>query len=188
MTRKMSCSLLALVASMALGLAACSSTPVDPMAMSDRVPIDGVRGSSPASQSTAPTPLPALAGATVTHSEYLDPQNPLSSQRSVYFDFDAVSIRDEDVPLIERHGRFLASHSAVRIKIEGNTDERGGVEYNLALGQKRAESVLRALQIYGVKASQAEAISWGESRPRAAGHGESAWARNRRADLQYPQK
>ena len=120
--------------------------------------------------------------------DYLDPKSSISSQRTLYFDFDVFTIRGEDTPLIERHGKYLASHPGVAIKIEGSTDERGGVEYNLALGQKRAESVLRALRIYGVKDAQMEAISWGESKPRAAGHDEAAWAQNRRADLQYPAK
>jgi peptidoglycan-associated lipoprotein len=74
------------------------------------------------------------------------------------------------------------------IKIEGNSDERGSPEYNLALGQRRAEAVLKALEIYGVKTAQLEAVSWGKERPRALGHDETAWAENRRADLVYPQK
>ena len=98
------------------------------------------------------------------------------------------TIRGEDAPLIERHGKYLASHPALAIKIEGNADERGGAEYNLALGQRRAESVLRALRIYGVKDAQMEAISWGKTKPRATGHDEASWAQNRRADLQYPTK
>lgn len=181
-----------LLALMALGLGACSSTPIAPAPISSKPPVAvaaaPATAPTPAAPAAAPRPTPASAVATVSLPEYLDPKSPISSQRSVYFDFDVFSIRNEDTPLIERHGRFLASHPAVQVKIEGNTDERGGVEYNLALGQKRAESVLRALRIYGVKDAQMEAISWGESKPRAAGHDESAWAQNRRADLQYPQK
>jgi peptidoglycan-associated lipoprotein len=88
--------------------------------------------------------------------------------------------------LIERHGKFLASSPNVAIRIEGNADERGGSEYDLALGQKRAEAVLQALRIYGVKDSQMQAISWGKTKPKALGHDEAAWAQNRRVDLQYP--
>jgi len=120
--------------------------------------------------------------------EYLDPGSSIASQRSLYFDFDSFTIRSDDTPMIERHGKYLASHPALAIKIEGNADERGGAEYNLALGQRRAESVLRALRIYGVKDAQMEAISWGKSKPRATGHDEASWAQNRRADLQYPTK
>jgi peptidoglycan-associated lipoprotein len=181
----------ALLAMLALGLAACSSTPVTPAASPSTSPMAAAAPApAPASAppAAAPRPMPASTVATVSLPEYLDPKSGISSQRSVYFDFDVFSIRGEDAPLIERHGKYLASHPAVAIKIEGNTDERGGTEYNLALGQKRAESVLRALRIYGVKDSQMEAISWGESKPRSAGHDEAAWAQNRRADLQYPLK
>lgn len=132
--------------------------------------------------------MPASTVATVTLPEYLDPKSSLSSQRSVYFDFDVFSIRADDTGLIERHGKYLASHPEVAIRIEGNADERGGSECNLALGQKRAEAVLRALRIYGARDAQMEAVSWGESKPRAAGHDEVAWAQNRRADLQYPKR
>jgi peptidoglycan-associated lipoprotein len=74
----------------------------------------------------------------------------------------------------------------VAVKIEGNCDERGSAEYNLALGQKRAESVRQSLKVYGVKDTQLEAVSWGSEKPKAQGHDESAWAQNRRADVQYP--
>ena len=132
--------------------------------------------------------MPASTVATVSLPEYLDPKSSISSQRSVFFDFDEFTLRGEDTPLIERHGKYLSSHSAVAIKVVGNTDERGSAEYNLALGQRRAEAVVRALRIFGVKDAQMEAISWGESKPRAAGHDEAAWAQNRRADLHYPAK
>lgn len=180
----------ALLAMIGLGLAACSSTPVTPAATPGKAPMAAAPAPAPtpAPTAAAPRPAPASTVATVSLPEYLDPKSSISSQRSVYFEFDVFAIRGEDAPLIERHGKYLTSHPAVAIKIEGNTDERGGVEYNLALGQKRAESVSRALRIYGVKDAQMEAISWGESKPRATGHDEAAWAQNRRADLQYPAK
>jgi len=126
--------------------------------------------------------------ATVSLPAYLDPKSDISTGRSVYFDFDMALVKPEFSGLVERHGKFLTSNPSVSIKIEGNTDERGSAEYNLALGQKRAQSVLQALRIYGVKDSQMEAISWGSERPKATGHDESAWAQNRRADLQYPKQ
>jgi peptidoglycan-associated lipoprotein len=86
------------------------------------------------------------------------------------------------------HGKFLASHPLLAIKIEGNADERGGAEYNLALGQKRAEAVSKALKIFGVKDSQMEAVSFGKEKPKALGHEEASYAQNRRADLDYPVK
>ena len=119
---------------------------------------------------------------------YLDPKNPISTQRSVYFDFDDSLVKKEYQGLIERHGKYLNSMPSLAIKIEGNADERGSAEYNLALGQRRAEAVRKALEIYGVKASQLEAVSWGSERPKVQGHDETAWAQNRRADLSYPKQ
>jgi len=104
----------------------------------------------------------------------------------VYFDFDEALLKPEFSSLIERHGQYLMSNPKLAIRIEGNTDERGSAEYNLALGQKRAEAVKQALKIYGVKDTQMEAISWGKEKPRAKGHDEADWGQNRRADLQYP--
>jgi peptidoglycan-associated lipoprotein len=134
------------------------------------------------------TPGSSSAVAAVTVPAYLDPQNPVSRERSVFFDFDEFAIKSEYAGLIRLQGNYLVSKPALAIKIEGNSDERGSPEYNLALGQRRAEAVLKALEIYGVKTAQLEAVSWGKERPRALGHDETAWAENRRADLVYPQK
>lgn len=109
-------------------------------------------------------------------------------QRSVYFEFDDSAVKNEDLGLIERHGKYLSSQPALAIRIEGNADERGSAEYNLALGQRRAESVVRALRIYGIKDTQMEPVSYGEEKPMAQGHDESAWSQNRRADLVYPRQ
>jgi peptidoglycan-associated lipoprotein len=165
-------------------LGACSSTPV-------ATPV--AKDASQSNQTTAPaTPAKPAESAVVTApaplAAYLDPQNFLYKERSVYFDFDQSTVKPEGIKVIEQHGKFLASHPAVSIKIEGNTDEQGGVEYNLALGQKRAEAVLKALKTYGVKDSQMEAVSFGELKPKAAGHDEAAYTQNRRADLAYPAK
>ena len=105
------------------------------------------------------------------------------TQRVVYFDFDSFAIKDEYKPLLEGHARVLAGARGKRMVIEGHTDERGGREYNLALGQKRAETVLRSLVLLGARDEQLEAVSFGEERPAAAGADEAAWARNRRAEL-----
>ena len=105
------------------------------------------------------------------------------SQRIVYFDFDSFVIKDDYKSLIDGHAKALAGSQARRMVIEGHTDERGSREYNLALGQKRAEAVLRTLTLLGVADKQLEAVSFGEERPAAQGADESAWARNRRAEL-----
>ncbi len=173
-----------------LVLVACSSTPVAPPPAAKPAAAPAAAAAPSSQPAPAPAPRPAAASTitTVALPEYLDPKSSLAGDRSVYFDFDDYSIKSEYQGMVERHGKYLASHPGVAIKVEGNADERGSAEYNLALGQKRAESVLRALQLLGVKTSQMEAISWGEERPKAQGHDESAWAQNRRADLVYPGK
>jgi peptidoglycan-associated lipoprotein len=161
-------------------MAGCSTPPKPPEA-----PVAAAPAPAPAAK---PAAKAESSVATVTLPDYLDPKNPLSTNRSVFFDFDDFSIKSEFTPLVERHGKFLSGHPAVSIKVEGNADERGSHEYNLALGQKRAQAVVAALKVYGVKDGQVEAISWGEERPRAAGHDEADWSQNRRADLSYPAK
>jgi len=103
--------------------------------------------------------------------------------RVVYFDFDSFVIKDEFRPVIETHARALAAAKNKRMVIEGHTDERGGREYNLALGQKRAEAVLKALVLVGAGENQLEAVSFGKERPAVVGSDEAAWAMNRRAEL-----
>jgi peptidoglycan-associated lipoprotein len=105
------------------------------------------------------------------------------TERVVYFDFDSFAIRDEAKPVLEGHARVLVREGSRRLMVEGHTDERGGREYNLALGQKRAEAVARTLVLLGVAERQLEAVSYGEERPAASGSNEQAWARNRRAEL-----
>lgn len=158
-------------------LSACSSTPVAQAPEASAAPA-----------AVAATPKSESAVAAVVVPAYLDPNNPLSTQRSVYFGFDDFSVKKDYVPLIERHGKFLAANAKVAIRVEGNADERGGSEYNLALGQKRAEAVARALKTFGVKDGQVEPVSFGKEKPKAQGHDEAAWAQNRRADLAYPAK
>lgn len=113
-----------------------------------------------------------------------DPNSPLA-KRSVYFDFDSFVIRDEFRSTVEAHARYLQANRNRKVIVQGNTDERGSREYNLALGQKRAEAVRRALNALGVPDNQIEAVSLGEEKPRGTGNDESSWAENRRADLVY---
>lgn len=172
-------------------LAGCSSTPVaqtpTKAAVAPVVAVTPPPAPAPANTSV-PKPVAASTVTSVAVPPYLDPKSPISTERSVYFDFDDFSIKSQYSSLIERQGKYLASMPKLAIKIEGNADERGSAEYNLALGQKRAQAVLQALKIYGVKDNQMEAISWGDERPRVKGHDESAWSQNRRADLVYPKQ
>lgn len=167
-------------------LAACSSTPTSAPA----APASAAPTSVPAAATPQAAPKPTAAGGAAGKAlpAYLDPENALSRDRSVYFAYDDYIVASEYAPLIERHGKFLSQHPSVAIRIEGSTDERGSAEYNLALGQRRAEAVLRALKLYGARDTQMEAVSYGEEKAKAAGHDESSWSKNRRADLAYPGK
>ena len=114
-----------------------------------------------------------------------DPKGELA-QRSVYFDFDSYVVKDEYQSVVDAHSRYLNSHRNRKVVIQGNTDDRGGSEYNLALGQKRAEAVRKAMSLMGVSDDQMEAtLSFGKEKPRATGNNEAAWAENRRADIVY---
>lgn len=106
-----------------------------------------------------------------------------ASQRVVYFDFDSFVIKNEYKAMLDAHAQVLAANRAKHIVIEGHADERGGREYNLALGQKRAGAVLSSLKLLGAGESQMEAVSFGEERPAATGSNEEAWAKNRRAEI-----
>jgi len=112
-------------------------------------------------------------------------QPPLELARLVFFDFDEYTIRTEFMPLLEGHARFLSTDRQRRVALEGHTDERGGREYNLALGQKRAEAVRRSLALLGVGDTQMEAVSFGEEKPANAGSDEAAHSQNRRVELVY---
>jgi peptidoglycan-associated lipoprotein len=113
-----------------------------------------------------------------------DPKGVLAN-RSVYFDYDSFVVRDDGKPVVENHSGYLTKNAQRKVLIQGNTDERGGTEYNLALGQKRAEAVRRAMASLGVSEGQMEAVSLGEEKPKATGSNEAAWAENRRADIVY---
>lgn len=112
-------------------------------------------------------------------------QGPTNVGRVVYFDFDSDTVRPEFGDLVDGHAKFLNGNQKRRVQLEGHTDERGGREYNLALGHKRAEAVRRALAISGVSDTQMESVSFGKEKPAAQGSSEEAWAKNRRAELSY---
>lgn len=113
-----------------------------------------------------------------------NPDSPLH-QRVVYFDFDKSEIRDEAKPILKAHAEYLSAHPDVHVVLEGNTDERGTREYNMALGERRAKAVYQYLTLLGVGPSQLKTVSYGEERPAALGHDESAWSKNRRVELDY---
>ncbi|WP_148713714.1 peptidoglycan-associated lipoprotein Pal [Chitinolyticbacter meiyuanensis] len=163
-------------------LAACSSTPKN----------EG---------GAAPTPAPVTNGTTTSgttsggtsgndlaqkgYSPLTDPNNVLS-QRRVYFDYDSFAVKQEFTPLVEAHSKYLLDNKSARVIVQGHTDNRGTAEYNLALGQKRADAVKKLMNAYGVQDAQIETVSFGEEKPLEQGDTEEAWERNRRAEIVYP--
>src|SRR5574340_78889 len=113
-----------------------------------------------------------------------DPANILS-KRSIYFDYDSSAVKNEHKPLVEAHAKYVASHPGAHVTLQGNCDERGSREYNLALGQRRAEAVKKMMAVLGVADKQMEAVSLGEEKPWAPGHDEASWTQNRRVDIVY---
>lgn len=114
-----------------------------------------------------------------------EPGSPLA-KRSIYYEYNRYDIKEEYVPVIEVHSKFLMDHSNLKIAVQGNCDDRGSREYNLALGQRRADSVKRAMVLLGVGEKQVETVSFGAEKPVAFGQDEESWAKNRRADIVYP--
>jgi peptidoglycan-associated lipoprotein len=106
---------------------------------------------------------------------------------TVYFDYDSFVVRDDGRSVIEAHAKALQANAKRKVAVEGHTDERGGREYNLALGQKRAEAVVKAMALLGAKENQMVAVSFGKERPAVTGTGEEVWAKNRRAELRAEQ-
>lgn len=142
---------------------------------------------SPATASAANGVANARSVATVNAPamDALDDPKGLLARRSVYFDYDSYVVRPDADPVLSAHSNYLSHNGARTIIIQGNTDERGGSEYNLALGQKRAEAVRKSLALLGVPNARMEAVSFGKEKPKATGSDESAWAENRRDDIVY---
>lgn len=164
----------------AAALAACSSTPLEtpkaPVVSATMVPPAG--GGASTAQSTV---------ATVTLDPLDDPKGSLAA-RSVFFAYDNFAVDAKYQPLVQAHGQYLQKNTQVQIRVEGNTDDRGSREYNLALGDKRAQVVAKQLELMGAQPAQIEAVSYGEERPKAEGHDEAAYAENRRADIRYTKR
>lgn len=147
-------------------LAACSSVPLD-------------------QDSSGRSSDDADAQASGVVMDPFNPESPLAQNRSVYFEFDSYTVPEQYRNLVETHANYLRDNPNQDIRIEGNADERGGTEYNLALGQRRSDAVRRMMTLMGVNNSQIEAISFGKERPKALGNTEADYAENRRADIVY---
>lgn len=166
-------------------LAACSSTPTkeqDAAAVEDRAATAGQQQAPKAETGPSTTPLQPKA---VSGDPLKDPSNILS-KRSVFFELDSNVVKEEFKPLVSAHARYLQQNRNQKMTVQGNADERGSREYNLALGQRRADAVKQMMQLLGAQGDQIETVSFGEEKPRATGHDEASWAENRRADLVYP--
>jgi peptidoglycan-associated lipoprotein len=169
---------LAFIITTAAILSACST----PVKVSEPAPVV----ERPVEQKPAPQADTRTVAPVETKSlDPLDDPKGVLANRSVYFDFDSYVVRADGKPVVENHSAYLAKNKNRSILIQGNTDERGGAEYNLALGQKRAEAVRKAMSTLGVPESQIEAVSLGKEKPKATGSNEEAWAQNRRADIVY---
>jgi peptidoglycan-associated lipoprotein len=142
-------------------------------------------GSDVTSKANAGSNTGANSNASANANDPLSDPSSILAKRSIYFDLDSYVVKDEYKSVIDAHGKYLASRPDRKVLIQGNTDERGGSEYNLALGQKRADAVRRALALRGVPESQMEAVSFGKEKPKAMGSNEEAWKENRRADIAY---
>jgi peptidoglycan-associated lipoprotein len=157
-------------------LAGCSSQPAAPE--QDGAGVES-RNPSAVTTTTAPVSTDPYSMAALK-----DPKSPLA-KRSVYFDYDSYVVKDEFKSLLEHHAKFLVKNGEMKMLIQGNADERGSREYNLALGQKRAEAVKKALLLLGAKEAQLESVSLGEEKPACADSTEACWAQNRRGDMLY---
>lgn len=157
-------------------LAACASTPESESgaAVEDRTPGGARPGTSAQPVTTTTIPGDPLK----------DPSSPLS-KRSVYFDFDRDDIKEEYRPMLEAHARYLAQNRGKKMLIQGNADDRGSREYNIGLGQRRADAVKRTLVLMGAGEPQIESVSLGEEKPRCTEQTEECWAQNRRGDMLY---
>jgi len=165
----------------ALVLAGCSSTKLDtPPPVEDRssggagatTGTGGANAGGAGQSSVTPVDLTKNASAADD-----------GSPNVVYFDFDSFVVKDEFRPVVEANARRLTSDRKRHLTVEGHTDERGSSEYNLALGQKRAEAVAKSMQLLGANDNQIESVSFGKERPAVEGHDEAAWAKNRRAEI-----
>ncbi|OHC63420.1 MAG: peptidoglycan-associated lipoprotein [Rhodocyclales bacterium GWA2_65_20] len=162
----------------ALLLAACGSQPPAP----EQNPA-GVEDRTPRAPTADTKPVPPADFVDQFGVASLKDPRSVLSKRAIYFDYDSYIVRDEFKPLIEAHAKFLVNNPKFKMLIQGNADERGSREYNLALGQKRAAAVKQALQLLGAREDQIESVSLGKEKPACAEATEACWAKNRRGDM-----
>jgi peptidoglycan-associated lipoprotein len=160
---------------------AAPSSEVKPLADGKPSATADAKSGGPAAQDGSGLPQPDAAP---SWGDLKNPESPLSKRR-LLFDYDSATIRDEYRPVLEAHAKFMTANKDAKVILQGHADERGSREYNLALGQRRAESVFKAMTLLGVPEAQMEAVSLGEEKPIAEGHDEAAWQQNRRTEILY---
>ncbi len=172
---------------LAVAIAGCSSVPLEEAPVVDRAPVVLSGGGGGAGGAGGAGAGGGQSSVRPVQADEVGPNRggPVNVSRLVYFDYDSYSIKPEFQNLISAHANFMKQNPARRMNIEGHTDERGGREYNLALGQRRSEAVRRALGLLGVADAQLEAVSFGKEKPAVPGSDESAFSQNRRAEIVY---
>jgi peptidoglycan-associated lipoprotein len=169
--------------------AGCSTTgtedaaPADDKAATATTPAAGTPGATTSGVTPPGVPLGASSGPPGIGAAALkDPRNILS-KRNIYFDYDQFTVKDEYKPIVEAHAKYLQANRSARAILQGNSDERGTREYNIALAQKRADAVKNLMLLLGATEIQIETVSFGKEKPRREGHDEGSWAENRRVDI-----
>jgi peptidoglycan-associated lipoprotein len=170
--------LLAVVLAASLAVAGCGSKKTKP---------DANAGANTSQTGNADSSGVGQANANDEGADAPGPMEGLLAKRTIYFDFDSSEIKGEGTDIVSAHAKYLASHPNIHVRLEGNTDERGSREYNIGLGERRAQSVRRALLLQGAADAQISTVSYGAERPVDPGHDEAAWAKNRRVDIVYLQ-
>jgi peptidoglycan-associated lipoprotein len=170
-------SLVLLMVVASLALAGCGNKPKP----------DANAGANTSQNSGADSSGVGGAQASEEGAEAPGPMEGILAKRTIYFDFDSSEIRGEGTDIVAAHAKYLASNAGLKVRLEGHTDERGSREYNIGLGERRAQAVRRALLLQGAAESQVSTVSYGEERPAAAGSDEAAWTKNRRVEIVYLQ-
>jgi peptidoglycan-associated lipoprotein len=174
--------LVMMLLSACLGLTACAHHPPKPSAATQQSTAGGGAG---ANSEGAEGGANASGGPFGNQNSVAGPQQGLLAKRSVYFDFDSAVIKGDGTDIVAAHAKYLSDHTDARVRLEGNTDERGSPEYNIGLGMRRAQAVRQALLLQGASASQITVVSYGSEHPVDPAHNEDAWSKNRRVDIVY---
>jgi peptidoglycan-associated lipoprotein len=164
-----------------LGLAACASKPPKPSAEQQQSTAGGAGAASQGAEGGANS----SGGPFGNQNSVPGPQQGMLAKRTVYFDFDSSVIKGDGTDIVAAHAKYLSDHPDARVRLEGNTDERGSPEYNIGLGMRRAQAVRQALLLQGASAGQITVVSYGAEHPVDPAHDEDAWSKNRRVDIVY---